>query len=226
MNFNLKKTVDYQLQHSLVDELINMYGVQVKLIIAEKVNMDATVFGDFSHLKSDSKKIYEVYGMPETSAEWDNININFSQFGMLNMETINLFFSRKTIDGIFGDFDAGRGFEDILGNLIVLPNNRIIEITDIEFQVPGISNLYTELDQKNVYKFTCKTYDMKLVNEVPQADLGGVDEPGDYSVLDDYFDELTVEEEAVDTEAEVIPNTITNKPVIETDEDPVFGKLG
>ncbi len=113
MNFNITKKEDYRLQASLTDELISLYGVLCKLLIVEKINMDDTVFGDFSHVKSDTDKIFEIYGLPETSEEWDNININFSQFGLLNLESINLFFSRKTIDSIFGDFDSGRGFEDI-----------------------------------------------------------------------------------------------------------------
>lgn len=225
MNFNLTKTPDYTLQKSMTDELISLYGVLCKFLLVEKINQDDLVFGDYSHVKSDATKIFDVYGLPETSESWDNLDMNFSQFGMLNTETINLWFSRTTIDTIFADIDAGYGFDSILGNLLILPNDRIVEITDIEFEVPGVSNLYTNKDQKNVYKFTCKTYDNKLVNELPAADLGGVDTIGDYTTLDDYFNELTVEEVAVDTEAEVTPDTTTSEPVIQTDEDSVFGRF-
>lgn len=226
MNFNLSQTPDYSLQHSMTDELINLYGVQCKLMLVDKINQDDLVFGDYSHLKSNSQDIFTVFGLPENTESWDNMGMNYSEYGVLNLESINLYFSRLTIDGIFPDIDAGIGFEGILGNLLVLPNERIVEITDIEFQVPGVSNLFTNIDQKNVYKFICKTYDFKLTSEIPASDLGGVDTVGDYTVLDDYFTEMTGTVAAVDTEAEITPDTETALPVVATDEDSVFGSLG
>lgn len=225
MNFNLTNKVDYTLQHSMTTELINLYGVAVKLLLVEKINIDDLVFGDYSHVKTDANTSFEIFGLPETSETWDNIGINFSEYGMLTLETVNLFFSRATIDTIFGDFDAGRGFEGILGNLIVLPNGRIVEITDIDFETPGISNLYTENDTKNVYKFTCKTYDNKLISETPATDITPVGSTEDYSTLDDYFNELSAEVVAVDTEAEVTEDEATGEPIVATDEDSVFGSF-
>ena len=112
-----------------------------------------------------------------------------------------------------------------MGNLVVLPNNRIMEIVNFEFEVPGVSNLFTNNDTKNVYKATLKTYDVKLVSELPSTDLGAVGE-ADYSTLDSYFLELTNERTEVDTEAEITTDVVTQpKPVVDTTEDSVFGKF-
>ena len=144
---------------------------------------------------------------------------------MLNLESINLFFSRKTINKIFVDIDSGKGFEDILGNILVLPNNRIVEITNIEFEVPGINNLFTNNDQKNVYKFSCKTYDNKLVNEVQASDISAPGETTDYTQLDDYFSELTNIEIAQDIEAESTLDDTTGKVIVDNSTDGVFGRF-
>jgi hypothetical protein len=223
MNLNISKKSDYKLQHNLTNELINLYGINCKFLITEKINKDDLVFGDYSHLKTDSSKIFDVMGLPETSETWDDMDINFSEFGLINKENIRLFFSRKTIDSIFNEFDSGRGFEHVIGNLIVLPNNKIMEITHIEFEVPGISNLFTQNDVKNVYKLSLTTYSNKLVNEVQKSDIS-VDGT-DYSTLENYFDELMVREDDVDIEAEVTPNEETNNVVVDTTEDSVFGRF-
>ena len=143
MNLNIsRKKKDYDLNHSMIDEVIRLYGISTKILITEKVNLDSTVFGDFSHYKTNNTDSFEVYALPEVSESWDNMGINFSEFGMLNQETVNLFFSRKGIQDVF-DIEAN-GMGSPIGNLIILPNNRIVEITDWQFEVPGGSNLFFE----------------------------------------------------------------------------------
>lgn len=225
MNFNYTQSVDYTLQHSLTDELISLYGILVKLLLVEKINKDDLVFGDYSHIKTDPTKIFEVYGYPELTETWDNIGMNFNQYGMTNNETINLYFSKATMNTIFSDFGStGNGFNNILGNLIVMPNNRIMEITDIEYEVPGVSNLFTQNDVKNVYKLICKTYDNKLSNETTTTDIAAPDSV-DYTLLDAYFDSLNDNKTSVDTEAEVTLDIQTENPIIDTSEDSVFGNF-
>jgi len=224
MNFNLGKKADYKLHHNLTDELINLYGVNVKLLLTEQINKDDLVFGDYSHLKTDSKKTFEIMCLPENSESWDDIGINFSDFGLIQNENIRLFFSRKTIDKVFGDFDSGKGFSDILGNLIVLPNNKIMEITDIEFEVPGINNLFTQSDRKNVYKITLVSYNNKLIQEAPDTKHNDND-ADNYESLEKYFQELADEEVQQDTAAEVTPDENTGKVVLDTTEDSVFGRF-
>lgn len=225
MNFNLSKKPEYNLQARLTDELISLYGVQVKLLITEKINQDNIVFGDWSHLKTDSDKVHEIMGLPENSESWDDIGINFTEYGLINSENIRLFFSRKTIDSIFDDFDEGKGFKSTIGNLIVLPNNKIMEITDIEFEVPGINNLFTNADQKNVYKFTLVSYNNTLIKEISTDTISAQDE--NYTQLDDYFSELIDSKEIVDNESSVAVDENTEKPVLsEIDTvDSVFGRF-
>ena len=78
MNFNSSSTPDYALNTSLIEEVISLYGVLTKFLITTKINEDPTVFGDYSHLKSDNAKIYDIYMMPENSEEWDMGDYSFN----------------------------------------------------------------------------------------------------------------------------------------------------
>ena len=57
-------------------------------------------------------------------------------------------------------------FTNVIGNLLVFPNDRVMEITDINITTEGINNLYTYNNEKSVYKISCKPYDFKIQNEV------------------------------------------------------------
>ncbi len=228
MNFNISHQPEYDLNTSLIEESINLYGIGIKFLVVEKINKDDMTFGDWSHLKSDSEKIYDLMALPETSEEYDTMGMNFGQFGMLNMESINLFVARKSMNVVYEDIDSMNGFSSVVGNLIVLPNNRIMEITDFQFEVPGVNNMFTGTDRKSVYKLSCKTYDNKLINELPREHIASsenIDITGDYATLDSYFSELADKEEAVDTYVEVIPDVLTGKTIINNEEDSVFGKF-
>ncbi len=228
MNFNINNQPEYNLNTSLIEETINLYGVGIKFLLVQKINNDDLVFGDFSHIKTDSDKSFDMMALPETSESYDEQGLDFSQFGMLNIDTINLFISRKSIDLVFDDIDPGKGFEGILGNLIVLPNNRIIEITDFQYEVPGINNMFTETARKSVYKLTCKTYDAKLINEIDKVDIASqetIETVGEYATLDSYFSELKDSQEELDIAMEITPDEITGKVVIDNSEDSVFGKF-
>jgi hypothetical protein len=228
MNFNYSSGPEYSLNEGLINETINLYGIGIKFLLVEKINKDDLVFGDYSHIKTDSNKSFDLMALPETSEAYDELGINFSQFGMLNMESINLFITRKSMDLVYSDIDSGNGFEGVLGNLIVLPNNRIVEITDFQFEVPGINNMFTETARKSVYKLTCKTYDAKIINEIAPVDLASqetTDSVGEYATLDSYFDELQADIVELDTAAEVTINTDTNKVIVDTQEDNVFGSF-
>ena len=274
MNLNITSQPDYELQSSLTAELINMYGVPIKIIITEKKNYDQNVFGDFQSIKANKEDIFDLYGLPENSEEVDDIGVNFSEFGMLNVETVRLFVSRESLQEIsyqnmtandeehmldtkpqpkekrWGDDyyiddgnTPGSGYEfinsnfrntpimSLQSNLVVLPNDRVMEITDIQFMVPGINNLFTQKDVKNVYRITLKPYSMKLTDDIEALnddELTNNDNEanlvGSYKELEDYFDELTDNHNKVDEEAKIDINKTTNKPVL-ADEDPVFGRF-
>lgn len=67
MNFNYSKHPEYQLHTSLIEEAIKLYGILVKFLVTEKINKDDSVFGDYSHLKSDNSKIYDIYMLPDNT---------------------------------------------------------------------------------------------------------------------------------------------------------------
>lgn len=239
MNFNYNNQPEYNLSSNMTDEVIKLYGVPVKFLVTEKVNKD-DLFGDFSHLKTDSSKIFEIYGMPETSDSWDNISTNFSDFGLMNMESTNLFVHINSLE--FLDFTK-KGFDSVLGNLVITPSNRILEVVDFQFEVPGLNNLFMYKNDKNVFKLSLKTYQHKIVNEVESTDITpvffpGVDEYNDYTTLDNYFDELignknkqdfdtNVKETATVIEKSGTENTDkrVQKPLISNAEESVFGKF-
>jgi len=233
MNFNFTGQPEYQLNTSLAEELINLYGVLTKFLLTEKINRDDVVFGDYSHMKSDNSKIYDIYMLPETTEDWDN-ETNFSQFGLVNFETINLFVAKSSFDPI-PDIVDDEGFDPV-GCLVILPNNKIMEITDQSITVPGVNNLFTHNDAKSVYKLTCKPYDVSLINELDNVDIS-VDPVTPYETLDTYFQELIDERTEQDVEAEVTPSVVTvNKtgglsdekvvrPIVDKTEDDVFGEF-
>lgn len=237
MNFNITSKPDYSLQARHTHELINLYGIKAKLLLTEKVNYDATVFGDYQSIKTNKEDTFLIPMMPETTEEYDNIGVNFSEYGMMNVETINLFVSRKTIMSVFEDIFDEEGIDEdennpdplspikkLQSNLVILPNNRVMEITDVQFMVPGINNLFTEQDIKNVYKLTMKTYDRKLTDDLESVNDDDNETVGSYKELDSYFSELTSNELEVDEEAKNIPDIDTQKPVVAPADD-VFGRF-
>lgn len=223
---------EYDLNASLIDECINLYGVPTKFLVVTKLNSDDTIFGDYSSIKTDGTKIFEIYMLPENTESWDSGGYNFSDFGLLNNDNTSCFVSKNTVENIME-----LEFKSLYGNLVVMPNNKIMEVTDVQFEVPGVNNLFTFKNAKSVYKLTLKPYSVKLTDEINTVDIS-VDPLEDYSTLDNYFDELLDRKVQQDTEMEITPavDTIHKQPGIEVDvvqkkprvsntEDSVFGEF-
>lgn len=231
MNFNFSTNPEYELNTSLVEEMINLYGIKVKFLVAERVNKDDLVFGDHSHLKTDSTKVHYIYMLPESSDDWDTSNFGMTGLGLVNYENITLFAAKSSFDP--KPDDTVDDMHEIVGNLIVLPNNKVMEITACDATVPGINNLFTYNDAKSVYKLVCKPYDFKLINEVNNKDISL--EPGvPYESLDNYFDELigtkdkqnkAIKEELVSVAVDksTALNTKVDKPIVDKTERAVWG---
>ena len=229
-NFNFNENPEYDLNTELIDECINLYGVQTKFLVVQKLNSDDTIFGDYSSIKTDNSKIFDVFMMPENSDSWDSGGYNFSEFGMLNNDTCNVFVSKNSVQNII-ELD----FKELYGNLVIMPNNKIMEVTDVQFEVPGVNNLFTYSNAKSVYKLTLKPYSVKLTDEINKADIS-ISDTEDYNTLDNYFDELLDIKIAQDTEMEINPSQITirkepdidivvQKPKVSRLEDSVFGEF-
>lgn len=229
MNFNFNSAPEYELNKSLAEEMIRLYGVLVKFMITEKINRDDNVFGDYSHMKSDSNKIYDIYALPENTEEWDSSSFSLNSFGLSNFDNIALFVAKSSLDGIEPP-------GDIVGNLLVFPNNKVMEITQSSFVVPGVNNLFTYKDEKSVYKLTCKPYDFKLINEIDSFDVS-TEENVPYESLDSYFNELIDRKDDQTEESTIKPQVTTvdvgeavdkkvKKPIIDKSEKDVWGQFG
>jgi len=234
MNFNITQLQDYSLNSSLTHELISLYGVATKLLLTDKINYDSTVFGDFQSIKVQKGKVYELYMMPEQSESFENHEQGFfSDFGMQNVESVHMFVSRESIDEVFGvqheNNDPGRTdnidspVKKLQSNLVILPNNRVMEITNVDFMVPGINNLFTEPDIKNVYELTMKNYDKKLTDDITDINTPDV-QPGSYKELDSYFNELVQKDIIIENEATQELDNSTGKTVV-APADSVFGRF-
>jgi hypothetical protein len=236
-NFNFNTNPEYDLNTSLIDEMINLYGILTKFLKVEKINQDDFVFKDYSSVKTNSIDSFEVYMLPENSENWDNGNYMYSEFGLLGTQNISLFCSKMSMETM------GLDIKSVLGNLVVLPNNKIMEITNCDFEVPGINNLFTFNNQKSVYKFSLIPYNFKLEDELDTEDIMHPDTElqgfTNYDTLDKYFDELTTVKQSQDYNAEIndtvqtiqktnnINNTDIkiNKPIIDKSEDDVWGNF-
>jgi hypothetical protein len=151
-NFNNNNN-EYSLYNSLTSELINLYGFNTSYIKTEKVNMDV-IFGEIQNLRADNSSIYNVSVYPENTAGFSDQNDILSKFGILSFDSINLYISSETFLTIYPDGNVQRS----VGDLIVLPSSKVMEITELESQVPGINNMYVYNNQKNVYLLKCKPY--------------------------------------------------------------------
>lgn len=232
MGFNFNSQPEYQLNTSLAEEMINLYGVETKFILAERINRDDNVFGDYSHLKTDNNNVFLINMLPENTEDWDSNDYNINQFGFVNTEYVVLFVAKSAFDNI-ADL-SGKG-NKIIGNLITFPNNKTMEITDVDATVPGINNLFTYNDAKSVYKLTCKPYEFKLISEVQSEEISYNSEV-EHETLDNYFDELVFNKEQQDNESEVkeqvrvVDNSTpldqkVQKPIIDNTEKDVWGNF-
>lgn len=214
LNLNFSNQNEYDLNESLVDEMINMYGVQIKLLLTEKINQDDNVFGDFTHMKTNADSIFSMYVLPEETEDFSTDGYSFSPFGASNFDNIVLFISKATLSIDTFLVDDVVDFRLLMSQLIIFPNNKIMEITDVDPCVAGVNNLFTHGNEKSVYKLTCKPYATKIITElVPEhltapevedydfstafgesetddTDDSTIETTDSYETLDNFFDEL------------------------------------
>ena len=212
MNLNFYNNPEYNLNKSLITEMISMYGIQVKFVKVKKINED-NLFKDYQHLVADKNDIIEMYALPENSDSFDSSGYQFNSFGFTDLNNLSVFISVES----FGEIK----FKEIVGNLIVLPSNKILEITDVTFQVPGINNDFVNNNSRTVYKLTLTPYEFKLTDNLseiqkPSDDLSPLDTQP--KSLDDYFEELMKEKEDLETELEVKDSQTVSKETNLVDE--------
>lgn len=221
MNLNFYNNPEYDLNKSLITEMISMYGVQVKFVKVKKINED-NLFKDYQHLVADKNDIIEMYALPENSDSFDSSGYQFNSFGFTDLNNLSVFISVES----FGEIK----FKEIVGNLIVLPSNKILEITDVTFQVPGINNDFVNNNSRTVYKLTLTPYEFKLTDNLSEIQKSSDDlSPLGSSPksLDDYFEELMKEKEDLETELEVKDSQTVSKEtnLVDSFERPIDEKV-
>ena len=226
MNLNFRNN-EYDLNGSMLDEVIRLYGVPLKLMLATRVNKDFT-FGDHSHIKLDKNLVYEMYGLPENPEDFDEYERLETQFGMPIGQTMNIFISKNTALNLIkwsenskNEIDITLGMiHQLLSSLIILPGGKILEITNFDLDPPGLSNMFAFNKQKNVIRLMCKSYVHDDANEI-DVDESVTGEPVEnpntenFESLEKYFDELVDIKVKQDEEAEDFNSY----------EDDVFGRF-
>ena len=220
MNLNQRNN-EYDLTGSLTEEVIRIYGVPLKLILSEKINEDS-VFGDFSHLKVDNTSIFEIYGFPDNADEYEAGEALSSNFGFMGETNVDIYISKFSFDKLFADKKKGEiQLDKIVNSLIVLPSQKVLEITDLKVETPSINNLFMFNNLKNCYRLKCRSYHFKEQDELSSDMFNSNTTDNDYldtnelKTLESYFDELTNIKEEQDLET---------KEYMEN-PDPVFGRF-
>lgn len=239
MNFNIGSvghTNEYNLFKNMTEEGINLYGIPVKYLITEKVNKDF-IFGEWSHLKVNKDSVFEIYMLPVESESWSSQGDLFSKFGLQNLDTIQVIISVKTMEEIHPNIvnRTGKGFDWIIGNLVVLPSNKIMEITNIDTEVQGLNNIFTYDLNKNAYQLTLRQYianndDYSKASDITESSEFDYEDFGNLASIfgSDSDNKENVDSLSNEVQDEIIyPNEPRSKPIRRKDkENSPFGYLG
>lgn len=244
MNFNFTHSNEYSLNNSLICECIKLYGIEAKLLKTEKINLDKEVFGDWSSIKTNSSDVFTIHLLPDNAENFDFSNYQFGDFGFLNTEQTSVYCSAQEC------LKLGFDTNSLMSSLVVLPSNKVMEITNIEILNPGVNNLWAYSDAKCVFKLSLNTYNFKLHDEIKNSDITATldipesdkcikdkieDEIDSIDALDNYFEKLIKTKKEQDFEAEVNDTVSTveplepsldkrvMKPVVNKDEIDPFG---
>jgi len=238
MNFNYNQLPqkEYKLFKSQTKEIINLYGIETKYVITEKVNKDF-IFGEYSHLKIDNSNVFTLYMLPEETENWASDGSIYSNFGMTNLDTQIMFIAVDDMEIIHPNIPnrIGKGWDFILGNLVIFPNNKIMEVTHFEHEVKGFNNLFPYDLKKNVYSISLKTYianrdDYSTANNITTSTEFDYQDFGNLAEVFGVDSDTKDEEDSRSTQIPLIDDVIYTVPLrdstIREDEDNVFGDLG
>lgn len=212
-NLNNKKN-EYQLSGSLTTELINMFGIEATYLKTQNMQVDE-VLGDVKFYSvTTPEQVVKVMLLPESPEGFDKHDNLLTNFGIFNLDALDFFISIEDMKKLYGE---SAEFNRCVGDLIVFPSNKVMEVTNCISQVAGINNMFLYKNQKNVFKLTCKTYshnrdEIKIEKvEVPE------DEVINFDNLDDLFNVERLDREKEKQEKE---------SPLARDIDPIFGELG
>lgn len=176
MGYNFNQNQEYDLFRDLTDEMINLYGLEVKYVKSENQNLDM-VFGEYSHKKLKQDAVVSMFVYPENSEEFDGMAV-FGKFGFIQNETFNCFVSAKSLEDL--GYDSPR--TQCVSDIIVLPNGKKFEVTFVEHEVKGVNNMFPYANQKNVYML--KTHIWKYNIDEKEAPVKTTDVDGNVTTTD------------------------------------------
>jgi hypothetical protein len=107
---------------------------------------------------------------------------------------------------------SAQGWDEIIGDLIVFPSGKTMEVTHIEEEVDGQSNLFAYTDLKNLYKISAKIY----INNSDEITQAVIEDVPSFTNLESIFN---VDEERKTQQEETLKDTRVNI-------SNVFGDLG
>ncbi len=237
--FNLNRTHsgDYKLKNNHINELINIYGVEVDFLYTRKMNRDKILM-DFSHMKTD-KDTQKIMLLPEEGDQWGGVN-QWDMFGLNNLRTISFFMSKESLDTLLlkykEKYENINNYKEFINSLLVLPNGSFLEISDIEGEVDGINNLFTYDDLKSVYRITTKIYHHSKQDEIEHSSTDLTKEtidsdtiPGIDTII--YSDDKIIDDSLKDIDEyfnslDEVTDNQNEEGAPKMNDDSVFGTLG
>lgn len=217
-NFNYSDENEYELYGNMVDEEINLYGLTIKLFKSDRIGIDE-IFGEHQSIKVNNDTVFEFNVKLETTDGFVNPGDFFSKFGLSSTATLDMFISSINMLNVYPDLYDSKGYSDIIGDIIKLPNGKFMEITHFEDEMEGHNNMFVYADKKKIFKITTRTYTENrdelagLDQEYEKIDLdkafGIVD---DAVAVQDVQATKTTAEIAVDTDGDGINDSFETKP--------------
>ena len=166
VNFNTSRKPEYNLFKACTREMIDLYGVKCKLALVKKVGVSAIVNG-WTSIKTDGEAVFEVNVLLEQTEAFDTMDYQFGNFGFLPSDSLSCFIAADALNGIVDTFAQA------IGNLIVLPSSKVMEIADVNIQIPQVNNLFAYPDDKTVYQLRLVPYKFKLHDHITDEHLAG-----------------------------------------------------
>ena len=237
MNFNFHQKPDYSLNTGLIDELIRLYGTPVRFLVTEKL-MDSwesnRVFGDFKTLKTDLyRDALEFFVLISDNEEYPNgLQFAFNNYGLINDDTLQVFVSLKSLEPL-KDQNGNIHPKEIISNLLIFPNGKLMEITDCQLHVPGVNNKFVYSNNPSCYQLSLKSYsfDRSAVDLIHQND-SRIEAPTVKTLegIDSFFGQQNSHAEDnkgfVEEEQLVVSENPLKEKTSKTKIDDVFGSFG
>lgn len=190
MGWNLNnKHNEYQLFGTLSAEVIDMYGFELTYIKTTRLGHDK-VLDDIVNYGTDS--VFKIFALPENAEMFEERGDILNKFGIFTMDSMNLFVSANSMKRVFENESY---IPSAVGDILLLPSGKYIEITSIEHQVPGANNQFVYSNSKNVYMLRCKSFSYNHDN-IPT--LEQVDNQESTESLDEIFNLVGSTENAKD----------------------------